>query len=267
MTVDQTTTKDGIAVQVNALAKAYQTRKGQVLALDNVDLEIHDGEFIALVGPSGCGKSTLLHIIAGLISPDRGSISVRGDNPRPGRPDVSLMFQRPVLLPWRTVIQNAMLPVELRKMPTDEAMDRAKELLKLVGLGEFEDKHTWELSGGMRQRLSLVQTLVTDAPLILMDEPFSAVDEFTRERLNIEVAQIHLQSARTTVYVTHNIPEAVFLADRVVAMKPRPGEIVEIIEVNRPGDQARNLEFLDSDLFHDRVAQVRKVLSEYTDKE
>lgn len=255
---------DRPAVQVRNLAKAYRAKKGRVVALSNVDLDVNQGEFVALVGPSGCGKSTLLHIIAGLIAPDRGTVLVRSDQPRPGRPDVSLMFQRPVLLPWRTVIENALLPIELRRLSTTDGESRARELLGLVGLAGFEDKHTWELSGGMRQRLSLVQTLVTDAPLILMDEPFSAVDEFTRERLNVEVAEMHESSARTTIYVTHNIPEAVFLADRVVAMKPRPGEIVEIIDVERIGRGSRTLEFLDSDSFHRTVARVRKVLSDYT---
>jgi NitT/TauT family transport system ATP-binding protein len=249
-------------LQLQGIVKSYQTKNGTVLALNNVSLDITRGEFIALVGPSGCGKSTLLHIIAGLVDQDQGTALIGGMSPKAGRKDVSIMFQRPVLLPWRTVLENTMLPTELRKMNKSDSQQRAMELLDLVGLTGFEEKHVWELSGGMRQRVSLAQSLVTDAPLLLMDEPFSAVDEFTRERLNLEVARMHADSSRTTVYVTHNIQEAVFLADRVVAMKPRPGEIVEITEVDQ--GPVRDLDFLDSELFHRKVAEVRKVLSDYT---
>jgi NitT/TauT family transport system ATP-binding protein len=252
----------GNFLRLRGIVKSYKTKNGTVLALNNVDLDVAQGEFVALVGPSGCGKSTLLHIMAGLISQDSGSALVGDAPPRAGRVDVSIMFQRPVLLPWRTVIDNTTLPCELRHTPKDEARQRAMHLLQLVGLSGFEEKHVWELSGGMRQRVSLAQSLVTDAPLLLMDEPFSAVDEFTRERLNLEVARMHADSRRTTVYVTHNIQEAVFLADRVVAMKPRPGEVVEIVEVDQ--GPVRDLDFIDSDLFHRKVAQVRRVLSAYT---
>jgi NitT/TauT family transport system ATP-binding protein len=153
----------------------------------------------------------------------------------------------------------------MRKLPKQESFARARELLTLVGLEGFENKHVWELSGGMRQRVSLAQTLVLNSPLILMDEPFSAVDEFTRERLNIEVARMHQIANRTSVYVTHNIQEAVFLADRVVAMKSRPGEIVEIIDVPRDGE--RGLDFIESDLFNQKVAQVRHALSSFMEED
>ena len=252
-------------LQMQGVVKRYETKDGDVHALNEVDLEINQGELVALVGPSGCGKSTLLHILAGLVTEDQGTVSVWGTPPKAGRTDISIMFQRAVLLPWRTVLQNTVLPAEMRKLPKQESFARARELLTLVGLEGFENKHVWELSGGMRQRVSLAQTLVLNSPLILMDEPFSAVDEFTRERLNIEVARMHQLANRTSVYVTHNIQEAVFLADRVVAMKSRPGEIIEIIDVPRNGE--RGLDFIESDLFNQKVAQVRYALSSFMEED
>jgi NitT/TauT family transport system ATP-binding protein len=245
-------------IEIGGLSKTYRTKAGPVEALRAVDLQVRECEFVALVGPSGCGKSTLLHIVAGLVEHEVGTVDVAGTPAKAGRKDTGIMLQKPVLFPWRTVLDNVLLPVEILKLDRDKAKVRARELLETVGLGGFEDKYPWELSGGMRQRASLVQALVSDPKLLLMDEPFSAVDEFTRERLNCEVANLHETLGRTTLYVTHNILEAVFLADRVVAMKPRPGEVVEVIDIDLP--RPRTLDLLDDERTQAYVAQVRRAL-------
>jgi NitT/TauT family transport system ATP-binding protein len=247
-------------IEVRRVGKTYTTSRGPVEALRNASFTVGRGEFVALVGPSGCGKSTLLHMAAGLVEHDTGELLVAGTPARAGRPDTAIMLQRPVLFPWRTVLRNVLLPAEVLNLDRESARRRALELLDLVDLREFADKYPWELSGGMRQRVSLVQTLVTDPQILLMDEPFSAVDEFTRERLNRELADLHDRLGRTTLFVTHNVHEAVFLSDRVVAMKPRPGEVVEIIDVNltRP----RTAAMLEGEPMAKLSSRVRHALAE-----
>jgi NitT/TauT family transport system ATP-binding protein len=248
----------GRSISVRALDKIYETRDGAVEAVRNASFEVEEGEFVALVGPSGCGKSTILQICAGLVPPTGGTVEVGGVEAQPGRREVGIMFQAPVLLPWRTVLSNVLLPTEIYKMDRDGARGRASELLSLVGLSGFEDKHPWELSGGMQQRASLARVLVSDPDILLMDEPFSALDEFTRERLNLELARIHESLGRTVLYVTHNIEESVFLSDRVVVMKPHPGEILEIVKtgLRRP----RKLEVLQEPGTVDLVIRIRQML-------
>jgi NitT/TauT family transport system ATP-binding protein len=248
-------------IEVRDLGKTYESSRGTVVALRNATFTVRRGEFVALVGPSGCGKSTLLHIAAGLIEGSAGEVLVSGTPPESGRRDVGIMLQKPVLFPWRTVLKNVLLPTEILKLDKEESRRRALDLLKTVGLEGFEDKYPWELSGGMRQRVSLVQGLVSDAAILFMDEPFSAVDEFTRERLNGELAGLHESLGRTTLYVTHNIQEAVFLSDRIVTMKPRPGEVLEIIDVDLP--RPRRLEMLNDDHTARLVARVRQALSKH----
>lgn len=240
MTATAESTQEGI--RIAGAAKTYATADGgQVEALRDVDLDIAPGEFVSFLGPSGCGKSTLLHMVAGLLEPSRGRIDVRGTPAAAGRADMATMLQTPVLFPWRTVMQNVLLPVEILEMDRDAARRRADELLALTHLTEFADKHVWELSGGMKQRVSLARALVTDPSLLLMDEPFSALDEFTRERLNVELARLHDQLGRTTLFVTHNIAEAVFLSDRIVCMRPRPGEVIDVVDVPIPRPRERAL--------------------------
>lgn len=240
MTATVESTQEGI--RIAGAAKTYATADGgQVEALRDVDLTIAPGEFVSFLGPSGCGKSTLLHMVAGLLEPSRGRIDVRGTPAAAGRADMAIMLQAPVLFPWRTVMENVLLPVEILKLDRDSARRRAEELLALTHLTDFADKHVWELSGGMRQRVSLARALVTDPSLLLMDEPFSALDEFTRERLNVELARLHDQLGRTTLFVTHNIAEAVFLSDRIVCMRPRPGEVIEVVDVPIPRPRERTL--------------------------
>jgi NitT/TauT family transport system ATP-binding protein len=206
------------------------------VALQNVDLDIRRGEFVALIGPSGCGKSTLLSIIAGLLEPSSGTASVAGTWVHNPPDEVGMMFQRATLLPWRTVIQNIVLPIELRegRRAAKHAESRARELLGVVGLTGFEKALPSELSGGMAQRVAICRMLITDPELLLLDEPFGALDELTRERMDEELQRITSARQATSVLVTHAIPEAVFLADRVVAMSARPGRITEIFEIDLP---------------------------------
>jgi NitT/TauT family transport system ATP-binding protein len=248
-------------VRIRGVSKVYAARSGAVDALRSIDLEVKEGEFVAIVGPSGCGKSTLLHIVAGLIEMSCGRVDVHGLPARAGRSDIGIMLQRAVLLPWRTVIANVLMPAVIQRRDATESRHRAEELLQMMDIAEFADKHVWELSGGMRQRASLAQALVTDPAVLLMDEPFSAVDEFTRERLNIEVARLHAARGRTTLYVTHNIQEAVFLADRVVVMRPRPGEIEEIVTIDLP--HPRTAEVLDLPHTSNLTSNIRRLIGKY----
>lgn len=227
---------DGAAVIVEEVTKTYRTRDGVVEAVQDVSFTVPTGHVVSLVGPSGCGKSTVLKMIAGLVQWDRGSIEVAGSPAAAGRPDCGIMLQSAVLLPWRTVWDNVMLPVEVLGLEKEQARAHAKALLELVGLDGFERKHPWELSGGMQQRVSLARLLVFEPQILLMDEPFAALDEFTRERLDAELLRLQEHFHRTLVYVTHNISEAVTLSDAVVVMTPRPGEIIDVvpIELERP---------------------------------
>jgi NitT/TauT family transport system ATP-binding protein len=245
-------------IEIRGLGMTYSTRRGPVEAVREASFDVRDGEFVALVGPSGCGKSTILHIVAGLIERTGGTVEVLGAPAGAGRRDVGIMLQRPTLLPWRSVLQNVVLPTELFKIDRAEAERRARELLALVGLEGFEDKHPWELSGGMQQRASLARLLVFEPQILLMDEPFAALDEFTRERLNGELANLHESLGRSILYVTHNIQEAVFLADRVVVMKPHPGEVLRIVDVDLP--RPRRVELLNDPRTAELVAEIRTML-------
>jgi NitT/TauT family transport system ATP-binding protein len=248
----------GPVIDVRGLGKTYTTRRGPVEAVRDTSFDVRDGEFVALVGPSGCGKSTILHIVAGLIERTGGTVEVLGAEAQAGRPDVGIMLQRPTLLPWRSVLQNVVLPTEMFKVDKAEAQRRARELLALVGLEGFEDKHPWELSGGMQQRASLARLLVFEPQILLMDEPFAALDEFTRERLNGELADLHETLGRSILYVTHNIQEAVFLSDRVVVMKPHPGEVLQIVDVDLP--RPRRVELLNEPRTAELAAKIRQML-------
>ena len=212
-----------------------------MLAVDHVSFESNPGEFLSIVGPSGCGKSTLLRLIAGLIPLTGGAIAVNGREVTEPRQDVALMFQRPTLLPWRTALENALLPPKLGGKGRDGGVERqAYELLELVGLKGFEHTYPRHLSGGMQQRVALARLLMVGVDVLLLDEPFAAVDQLTRERLNLELLRVHERMSATAVLVTHNITEAILLADRVIVMTPRPGRIADIIDVpfERPRVQA-----------------------------
>jgi NitT/TauT family transport system ATP-binding protein len=232
---------------------------GTVHALAGIDLEVGEHEFVAVVGPSGCGKSTLLRLVAGLLEPTEGRIVVAGDEVTRPRRDVSFMFQRPALLPWRSVLSNVLLPIEIFGLGERKYRDRAHELLNLVGLGGFEKRLPHELSGGMQQRVSLCRSLIQSPRVMLMDEPFSALDTLTREELAEELQRVQLELPRAVVFVTHSIEEAVLLADRIVVLSPRPGRIHKIVDVRLPRPRALGQVELD------QVArELRGLLAEVT---
>ena len=221
-------------IEVEGIHQEFITPRGRVHALSSVDLSIRENEFVTLVGRSGCGKSTLLRIIAGLQKPTSGRVSIAGDQVLAPRRDVRMMFQRPALLPWRTVMQNVMLAAEVMHLDKKLAKTRAEELLALTGLEGFETKLPHELSGGMQQRVSLCRSLLQEPSILLMDEPFSALDALTREELAVELQRIVMNHSTTIVFVTHSIEEAVLLADRVVVMSARPGRVRETVLVDIP---------------------------------
>lgn len=228
----QTIAPAGVPVVVERVGKTYRTLKGgTVKALDGVDLTLSPGEFVSIVGPSGCGKSTLMMLISGLIPVTAGAISV--SNRRVAGPvrEVGIVFQRDVLLEWRSVYSNVMLPIEIKQLGTKKYADKAYALLRSVGLNGFEDKYPSELSGGMRQRVSICRALVQEPGLLLMDEPFGALDALTREQMNLDLQRMWMRNNNTVLFITHSIEEAVFLSDRVVVMSERPGRVLEIIDV------------------------------------
>jgi NitT/TauT family transport system ATP-binding protein len=237
----------------------YQTATGDdVLALDRIDFDIRPGEFICLVGPSGCGKSTLLKILAGLLPRSGGTLTRSGRELDGPGPDLGMVFQAPVLLPWRTVLENVLLPTEFRRLKLEPYRLRALELLDLVGLGEFKNRYPSELSGGMQQRAAIVRALVQDPPILLMDEPFGALDALTREQMNEELLRIWTRNPKTVVFVTHSIAESVFLADRVFVMTPRPGKIAEIIDIDLP--RPRALPVINTERFGRYASRIRDLL-------
>jgi NitT/TauT family transport system ATP-binding protein len=221
-------------VEVRSADKVYSSRRGDITALKGINLDIRSGEFLSVVGPSGCGKSTMLKCVAGLEEITGGSIKLHGQEVK-GPPDsLGIVFQRDVLLDWRTVIDNVLLPVQFRGGNPQEMKPRAIGLLKLFDLVGFENRYPWELSGGMRQRVAICRALLDDPALLLMDEPFGALDALTRDELNIELQSIWHETKKTVLFITHSISEAVFLSDRVAVMKKMPGEIVEVIDIELP---------------------------------
>ena len=221
-------------IEIKGVSKTYKTQDGEVPSLQPLDFDVQDGEFLVVVGPSGCGKSTLLKLIAGLLPPTQGEIRVEGRVVASPHRDVGIVFQSALLLPWRRVLENVMMPVEVKGLPVEEYRKRALNLIKMVGLDGFERKYPWQLSGGMQQRAAICRALVHDPKIVLMDEPFGALDAMTRERMNVELQRIQRETRKTVLLITHSIPEAVFLADRVLVMSARPGRIDAIYDVTLP---------------------------------
>lgn len=243
-------------IDIQGLSKTFRGRAGPVEAVRDVTLTLASGEFVSLIGPSGCGKSTLLRLVNGLLPATAGRVLVDGAPLRGPHPDMAMVFQAPVLLPWWTVLQNVMLPVVVQRRDRPAFEARARALLQLVGLADFERTYPNELSGGMQQRVSICRALVHDPSILLMDEPFGALDAMTRESMNLELQRIWSESRKTAVLVTHSIPEAVFLGDRIVVMSPRPGRIAEVIPVDLP--RPRRLEDINAPAFGAIVRAVRR---------
>lgn len=230
------------------------------IALKDINLAIAPGEFVSLIGPSGCGKSTLLRLVGDLLTPTSGEIKVAGKSARQARldQDYGMVFQAPVLLEWRTIMKNVMLPMELRKASRKEQRDRAQQLLEMVELKGFERHYPWQLSGGMQQRAAIARALAIHPRLLLMDEPFGALDEMTRERMNLELHHIWQQTGTTVIFVTHSIAEAVFLSTRIVVMSARPGEILHVTDVALP--KQRDINTREDPAFFSLETEVREWL-------
>lgn len=259
-TTSRTVAASHPAIVCRSLSKVYETRDGSlVAAIEALDLTISAGEFVTVVGPSGCGKSTLLKLLAGLIPCTGGTLLIAGEPIRGPRRDIGMVFQAATLLDWRTVLQNVMLPVDVLGLNRPRYRERARDLLNMVGLAGFENKYPGELSGGMQQRVALSRSLVHDPALLLMDEPFGALDALTRESMNLELQRIWMQAGKTVVLITHSISEAVFLGDRVAVMTSRPGRLAEIVPVGiaRP----RSLDMMATPEFGRIVTHIRKLLN------
>jgi NitT/TauT family transport system ATP-binding protein len=221
-------------IEVAGVAKTYAATDGAIPALETITLDVAEGEFVSILGPSGCGKSTLLLIIAGLLPASAGRVQVGGRPVTRAQTDVGIVFQSPVLLDWRTVLGNVLLQAESRGLDLGVYRDRALTLLESVGLAGFADKRPFELSGGMRQRAAICRALIHDPPLLLMDEPFGALDALTREQMRLDIERLWLERRKTVLFITHSIPEAVLLSDRVVVMSPRPGRVDGVFAIDLP---------------------------------
>ena len=245
-------------ISIENLNMVYETDKGdKVTALTDVNLEIESGSFVSLLGPSGCGKTTLLRIIADLITPTSGSVSVGGMRPTQARMarKLGMVFQSAVLYDWRSVLKNVEMPLEIMHLPKGERRDRAEHMLEMVGLKDFAHRYPYELSGGMQQRVSIARALAVNPGILLMDEPFSALDEFTREKLHDDLLGIWKENKMTIVFVTHNISESVYLSDKVVVMSPHPGRVSAVLDIdlNRP----RCAQIRETEEYYDYIAEIR----------
>ncbi len=246
-------------IEISGVSKSYTSRNGEEInALAAMSVNVREKEFLTIVGPSGCGKSTLLKIIAGTLRRSAGALRLNGTAIEGPSRDIGMVFQTPVLLPWRTVEDNALLPIELQQGDTSRHQQRVAELFDLVGLAGFERKYPNELSGGMQQRVGIVRALIHDPRVLLLDEPFGALDAMTRETMNLELLRISQAAGKTVILVTHSIPEAIFLADRVVVMSPRPGRIVDVIDIDL--QRPRKLDMINSERFGAYTRQIRGLI-------
>jgi NitT/TauT family transport system ATP-binding protein len=249
-----------LVVEANAISLTFETADGRVDALSNVSLQIAEGEFVSFIGPSGCGKTTMLRVIADLQQPSSGTLSVNGmtaENARLAR-SYGYVFQAPALFPWRTIEKNLKLPLEIMGFSESEQKIRAERYLSMVNLKGFERKFPWQLSGGMQQRVSIARALSFDPAMLLMDEPFGALDEIVRDHLNEQLLQLWKSTEKTVLFVTHSIPEAVFLSTKIVVMSPRPGRIIDVIDCDFPVD--RSLEIRETPEFLKIAQRVRNGL-------
>ncbi len=246
-------------IELVNVTKTYQTSDGPVESLRPLTFNIHEGEFVSVVGPSGCGKSTLLKLVAGLLPITSGDLTLTGQRIDGPQKNVGIVFQSAVLLAWRNVLDNILLQAEIRHLPMEAARQRALDLIRMAGLTGFEKKYPWQLSGGMQQRVSICRALLHDPEVLLMDEPFGALDAMTREKMNLELQRIWLESKKTVLLITHSIPEAVFLSDRVLVMSERPGSIAAIYNIDLPRSVAapRPLDVMSTPEFAHYARKIR----------
>jgi len=249
-----------LTIDIDRVAKRYETVKGAIDALAKIDARIPSGQFASVLGPSGCGKSTLLRIIAGLEPPSFGEVSIGGSPVAAPHAELGMIFQRDLLFPWRTVLENVLLQADVRHQPRREVTERAQALLRQVGLAGFEDRYPKELSGGMRQRVAICRAILHNPRLLLMDEPYAALDAMTRDQMAVDLAAMTEDRSTTVVFVTHSITEAVFLSDRIMVMSPRPGRIVADITVDLP--RPRRLQIRQLPRFGELVGMVMKVFED-----
>jgi NitT/TauT family transport system ATP-binding protein len=255
------TESENVVIHAANVGKTFNPDADErVVALADINLSIKAGEFVSLIGPSGCGKSTLLRLIANLIEPTGGEMTVNGKTPHQARldRDYGMVFQAATLYRWRTVSKNVQLPLEIMGYDRTQRRERAQKMLEMVELGDFGNHYPWQLSGGMQQRVAIARALSFEPSLLLMDEPFGALDEFTRERMNQEILRIWDQTQTTVVFVTHSIAEAVFLSNRIVVMSPRPGRITTVVDVDLP--YPRNFETRELTAYFEKVTEVRELL-------
>jgi NitT/TauT family transport system ATP-binding protein len=243
-------------LELRDVARQFQTRDGAVSALEGISFDVASGEFVSIVGPSGCGKSTLVMIVAGLLAPSGGRVSIDGTPVTRPQTNLGIVFQNPVLLAWRRALDNVLLQIEMRDLPTASYRERARALLASVGLAGFEARYPHELSGGMRQRVAICRALVHDPPLLLMDEPFGALDALTRDQIGLDLQAIWARGKKTVLFITHSITEAVLLSDRVLVMSPRPGTIDTVVEVDLP--RPRRLAVRDDPRFGHYTHQIHE---------
>jgi NitT/TauT family transport system ATP-binding protein len=248
------------SLRVEGVSVCFATPEGELAALENVTFAVRPGEFVCLVGPSGCGKSTLLRTISGLLQPNQGNVWLDGKPVTAPRRQVGIVFQQANLMPWRSVLGNVLLPLELSDMPKNKAYWRARVLIELVGLGEFANAYPAELSGGMAQRVAIARALAHDPDVLLLDEPFGSLDALTRERMGQELLRIWQAQRKTVLMVTHSVPEAVFLADRVLVLSPRPGTVAATVPIELP--RSRNLVILETEAFGALAGRVRAAIRE-----
>ena len=236
-----------VLIEGRGVRKTYRTQDGEVETLKPLDFSIRAGEFVSVIGPSGCGKSTLMKMVAGLLPISGGELLLASQPVRGPQTNVGIVFQSALLLPWRKVIDNILLQAEIRNLPMQAARARAEQLIEMAGLKGFENKYPWQLSGGMQQRVAILRALLHDPPVLLMDEPFGALDAMTRERMNLELQRIWMAAGKTVLLITHSIPEAIFLSDRVFVMSERPGSIAATYEIDLP--RPRTLDVMGSEQF------------------
>jgi NitT/TauT family transport system ATP-binding protein len=249
-----------VLLRADKLAVTYASTRGPVVALQDLSTTLHEGEFLSVLGPSGCGKSTLLKVVAGLLKPSGGSVSLAGAPITGPRPDVGIVFQQPTLLPWQSVLDNVLLPIRTLGMDLDAGRDKAMQLLKLVGLDKFARHFPNELSGGMQQRVGIARGIIHDPTLLLMDEPFAALDAMTREHMMLELQRIWMATGKSVVFITHSIPEAVFLSDRIAVLSSRPGRTIREVEIDLP--RPRTLATMADPRFTEIANELRALFSE-----